>query len=134
MKKVLLLFILVQLLTIQLAAQVTTHFYGKDKIQSKNWTAALYSVEIIGAQTLVTIELVPKKNLRRMTYWTSRNTVIVIKDRIIELPIEGFATKLENGLIGVRTQPFFGDWGWTNVKKEKNIIIHYFLRDVFHLG
>lgn len=117
MKKVLLLFILVQLLTIQLAAQVTTHFYGKDKIQSKNWTAALYSVEIIGAQTLVTIELVPKKNLRRMTYWTSRNTVIVIKDRIIELPIEGFATKLENGLIGVRTQPFFGDWGWTNVKK-----------------
>lgn len=117
MKKILLFFIVIQILAIQMVAQVTTYFYGKDKIDSKNWTAALYSVEIIGTQTLVTIELVPKKNLKRMTYWTSRNTVIVIKDRMLELPIEGFATKLENGLIGVRTQPFLGDWGWTDVKK-----------------
>ena len=117
MKKVLLFFVVVQLLTIKLEAQVTTYFYGKDKIDSKNWTAALYSVEIIGPSTLVTIELIPKRNLKRMTYWTSRNTVIVIKDRIIELSIDGFATKLENGLIGIRSQPFSGDWGWTNVKK-----------------
>ena len=66
MKKILLFFIVIQLLAIQMVAQVTTYFYGKDKIDSKNWTAALYSVEIIGTQTLVTIELVPKKNLKRM--------------------------------------------------------------------
>ena len=117
MKKILLLFFVVQLLTMQLVAQGITYFYGKDKVDSKNWTAALYSVEIIGSQTLVTIELIPKKKLRRMTYWTSPNTVIVIKDKIIELPIQGFATKLENDLIHVRTQPFLGDWGWNNVKK-----------------
>ncbi len=117
MKKNIFLLIFIQILNIRLFAQVTTCFYGKDKIDSKNWTAALYSVEIDCPYTLVTIELIPKKNLKRMTYWTSRNTVIVIKDRIIELPIDGFATKLENGLIGIRSQPFSGDWGWTNVKK-----------------
>ena len=127
MKKVLLFFVVVQLLTIKLEAQVTTYFYGKDKIDSKNWTAALYSVEIIGPSTLVTIELIPKRNLKRMTYWTSRNTVIVIKDRIIELSIDGFATKLENGLIGIRSQPFSGDWGWTNVKKRGKILLYFAL-------
>ena len=39
MKKVLLLFVVVQFLTMKLEAQVTTYFYGKDKVDSKNWTA-----------------------------------------------------------------------------------------------
>ena len=118
MKKTLLFFIVLQFLAQQMIAQVTTYFYGKDKIDSKDWTAGLYSVETnAGGITYVTIELIPKRNLKRMTYWTSRNTVIVIKDRIMELPIDGFAEKLENGLIGVRSQPFEGGWGWNNVKK-----------------
>ena len=45
MKKTLLFFIVLQFLAQQMIAQVTTYFYGKDKIDSKDWTAGLYSVE-----------------------------------------------------------------------------------------
>lgn len=127
MKKVLLLFVVVLLTTMKLEAQVMTYFYGKDKVDSKNCTAALYSVEINETYTLVTIELIPKKNLKWMKYWTSRNTVLIIKDGMIEIPIEGFATKLKNGLIRISSQPFSSDWGWTNVKKgEKYYYTLYF--------
>lgn len=116
MKKIILI-ALIQMLTMQTIAQVTTYFYGKNRIESKNWTAALYSVEIFENATFVTIELIPKRNLKRMTYWTSRNTYIVVKDWYVELPIEGFATELGDGLMGIRTEPFSGNWGWNNVKK-----------------
>lgn len=64
------------MLSITSYAQVTTYFYGRDKVQSKNETAALYSVSIYDNQTWVTIELIPTKNRSRMNYWTSRNTYI----------------------------------------------------------
>lgn len=52
-------------------AQVTTYFYGRNKVQSKNETAALYSVAIYENNTRVTVELIPTKNRSRMNYWTS---------------------------------------------------------------
>lgn len=96
-------------------AQITTYFYGRNKVQSKNETAALYSVAIYENNTRVTVELIPTKNRSRMNFWTSRNTYIVIGDDM-ELPILGFERK-ENGESIVDTRPFSGDWGWSNVKK-----------------
>lgn len=96
-------------------AQVTTYFYGRDKVQSRNETAALYSVAIYENNTRVTVELIPTKNRSRMNYWTSRNTYIIIGNGM-ELPILGFERK-ENGESIVDTRPFSGDWGWSKVKK-----------------
>lgn len=100
-------------------AQVTTYFYGRDKVQSKNETAALYSISIYENNTRVTIELIPTKNRSRMNYWTSRNTYIIVGDNM-ELPIIGFERTV-NGETVVDTNPFTGDWGWSNVKKIKSI-------------
>ena len=96
-------------------AQVTTYFYGRNKVQSKNETAALYSVAIYENNTRVTVELIPTKNRSRMNYWTSQNTYIIIGDNM-ELPILGFERR-ENGETVVDKRPFSGDWGWSNVKK-----------------
>lgn len=96
-------------------AQVTTYFYGRNKVQSKNETAALYSVAIYENNTRVTVELIPTKNRSRMNYWTSQNTYIIIGDGM-ELPIVGFERR-ENGETFVDKRPFSGDWGWSNVKK-----------------
>lgn len=96
-------------------AQVTTYFYGRNKVQSKNETAALYSVAIYENNTRVTVELIPTKNRSRMNYWTSQNTYIIIGDGM-ELPILGFERR-ENGETFVDKRPFSGDWGWSNVKK-----------------
>lgn len=96
-------------------AQVTTYFYGRNKVQSKNETAALYSVAIYENNTRVTVELIPTKNRSRMNYWTSQNTYIIIGDDM-ELPILGFERR-ENGETVVDKRPFSGDWGWSNVKK-----------------
>lgn len=96
-------------------AQVTTYFYGRDKVQSRNETAALYSVAIYENNTRVTVELIPTKNRSRMNFWTSRNTYIIIGNGM-ELPILGFERK-ENGESIVDTRPFSGDWGWSKVKK-----------------
>lgn len=96
-------------------AQVTTYFYGHDKVQSKNETAALYSVAIYENNTRVTVELIPTKNRSHMNYWTSQNTYIIIGDNM-ELPILGFEHR-ENGETVVDKRPFSGDWGWSNVKK-----------------
>lgn len=96
-------------------AQVTTYFYGRNKVQSKNETAALYSVAIYENNTKVTVELIPTKNRSRMNCWTSQNTYIIIGDNM-ELPILGFERR-ENGETVVDKRPFSGDWGWSNVKK-----------------
>ncbi len=109
MKKYFTLFLIVY--TISAQAQVTTYFYGRDKVQSNGETAALYSVAIYENSTRVTIELIPTRNRFRMNYWSSRNTYIKVGQNI-KLPIVGF---LRNG--EVHTDPFSGDWGWSNVKK-----------------
>ena len=102
------------LLSITSYAQVTTNFYGRNKVQSKNETAALYSVAIYDNQTRVTVELIPTKNRSRMNYWSSRNTYIIVGNGM-ELPIIGF---LDNNN-EIDTAPFSGNWGWSNVKKDQ---------------
>ncbi len=102
------------LLSITSYAQVTTMFYGRNKVQSKNETAALYSVAIYENQTWVTIELIPTKNRSRMNYWSSSNTFIIVGNGM-ELPIIGF---LDNNN-EIDTAPFSGNWGWSNVKKDQ---------------
>lgn len=95
-------------------AQFTTYFYGRDKIQSQNQTAALYSVTIYPAQTWVTVELIPTTTtLSRLNYWTSRNTYIVMGGGEIELPILGFL-RTENGEEFIDERPFDGNWGWND--------------------
>lgn len=112
-----LIFILFCFFASNLSAQVTTYFYGHNKVESKNETAALYSVSIYNNNTRVTVELIPKKNRTRMNYWSSRNTVIVI-DGNLELPIIGFMHK-KDGKDIIDTDPFTGNWGWNNVKKDE---------------
>lgn len=106
--------LLLALFSMTIHAQITTMFYGRDKVKSKKETAALYSVEVYPNYTSVTIELIPTKNRSRMNYWTSKNTVIKAGDGI-ELPIIGFL-KSESGKPIVDTAPFSGDWGWDKVK------------------
>ena len=108
------LFMVMMLLSITSYAQVTTMFYGRDKVQSKNETAALYSVAIYENQTWVTVELIPTKNRSRMNYWSSSNTYIIVGNGM-ELPIIGF---LDNNN-EIDTAPFSGNWGWNNVKKDQ---------------
>lgn len=110
--RILALFML--LLSITSYAQVTTYFYGRNKVQSKNETAALYSVAIYDNQTWVTVELIPTKNRSRMNYWSSSNTYIIVGNGM-ELPIIGF---LDNNN-EIDTAPFSGNWGWSNVKKDQ---------------
>lgn len=102
------------LLSITSYAQVTTYFYGRDKIQSKKETAALYSVSMHDYLTWVTVELTPTKDRSRMNYWTSKNTYIIVGNGI-ELPIVGF----ENDNHQLFLEPFSGNWGWSNVKKDQ---------------
>ena len=101
-------------------AQVTTYFSGADKVQSKDETAALYSVKIYPNNTRVTIELIPTKNRGRMNFWSSRNTVLLAGN--MEFPIIGFIGE-RNGETVVDTSPFSGDWGWSKVKKGEKY--HY---------
>lgn len=110
--RILALFML--LLSITSYAQVTTYFYGRNKVPSKNETAALYSVAIYDNQTRVTVELIPTKNRSRMNYWSSSNTYIIVGNGM-ELPIIGF---LDNNN-EIDTAPFSGNWGWSNVKKDQ---------------
>lgn len=81
--------------------------------------ARLYSVEIRRNQTVVTIELVPKKNKGRLNYWTSRNTIVQAANGKVELPILGFL-RTQNGETYYHTDPFSGDWGWSKVKKGQS--------------
>ena len=61
MRKICFILIAVLFVLSSAHAQVTTYFYGRDKVQSKNETAALYSVAIYENNTRVTIELIPTK-------------------------------------------------------------------------
>lgn len=105
-------------------AQITTYFYGHDKIQSKDETAALYSVAIYEDVTKVTIELIPTRDRSFMYFWTSSNTSIIL-DGGFELPILGFERTTENGETIIDREPFSGTWGWSNVKKGQKY--HYIL-------
>lgn len=95
-------------------SQVKTMFYGNNKVQSNGETAALYSVEIFDDNTHVTIELIPTKNRKRMNFFASRNTVLVIDNT--EIPIIGFYRNKDGVGKVVDTAPFSGDWGWSSVK------------------
>lgn len=116
MKKIYLLACLFLLIGITCKSQVTTYFYGKDpRVSSdKKYSVALYSVKIYSNLTYVTIELVAIKNMKRLDFWTSANTWIIVNDEI-ELPIIGFDI---NDMIDKR--PFSGNWGWNNVKKGES--------------
>ena len=114
------LFLAFLTLCFPIKAQVTTYFSGNDRVQSKDETAALYSVKIYPNNTRVTIELIPTKNRGRMNYWTSRNTVLIAGNQ--EFPILGFE-RTRNGESIVDTSPFSGDWGWSKVKKGEKY--HY---------
>ena len=95
----------------------TTYFYGKDPILSSDGThtAALYSVKIDGTYVEVTVELVPKQNLKRLTFYSSESTFVTISGYL-------------GGIIGfkigdkITKEPFCTDyrfcsgWGWDNVK------------------
>lgn len=101
------------LLSIVSYAQITTYFYGHDKIQSKDRTAALYSVSIYENITKVTVELIPTKNLKRMKFWTSKNTFIKVSHNIA-LPFIGYEITI-NGETKIDTS---SNYGWDDVRKD----------------
>lgn len=85
---ILLLFTCLFLTCLDAKAQVTTYYHGNDKLQLKNATIALYSVELYDNLTYVTIEIIPTKNKNKLTYCTSNSTYINI-DKNIKLPMIG---------------------------------------------
>lgn len=112
-------------LTISLIAQAQQTYFPNTTnswVEGKDRNARLYSAEIRGGQTLVTIELVPKKNIGHMKFWTSRNTIVQAANGKIELPILGFL-KEENGEKFYSTEPFSGNWGWS--KAQKGVSYYY---------
>ncbi|WP_102406973.1 S1C family serine protease [Parabacteroides bouchesdurhonensis] len=119
MKRFLFLLLLVCQL-VNLSAQNTTYFYGRDKVQSKNETAALYSVQIFDDCTYVTIELVPTKNRSRMTFFTSPYTYIQAES--VKLPLLG---ALSSDGTSYHSCTIYDNWGWENVKKGE--AYHYTL-------
>ncbi len=92
---------------------------ANDWVEGKDVKARLYSIEFRSEQTIVTIELVPKKNKGRLNYWTSRNTIVQAANGKIELPILGFI-RTKNGETYYHTDPFNGNWGWDKVKKDQS--------------
>lgn len=100
----------------------TTYFYGKNKVQSKGHTAALYKVEIDRNRgyTFVTIELIPDRNMSRLKYWSSYNTKII-------------SGNYEAKLLGALSSDgktyhdcdCSDNWGWSNAKKGQKY--HYTL-------
>lgn len=103
-----------------LAEAQTTYFPNNVNawVDGKDVKARLYSCEIRSGQTVVTIELVPKKNKGRLNYWTSPNTIIQAANGKIELPILGFL-RTKNDETFYHTDPFNGNWGWDKVKKDE---------------
>ena len=99
----------------------TTYFYGSNKIQSKKHTAALYSVEIDreGGFTLVKIELIPTRNMNRLTYQSSNNTKIKIGDWEQRL-IGALENNDKEGHLQSIDCNADTKWGWSNpIKGEK---------------
>lgn len=90
----------------------TTFFYGKDPVLSSDGThtGALYSVKIDGTYVEVTVELVPRQNLKRLTFYSSETTLVTISSYL-------------GGIIGFKVgdkitkEPCYTTrWGWDNVK------------------
>lgn len=101
-------------------AQVTTYFYGRDKVQSKNQTGALYSVKIYDNYVYVTIELIPTKNRNRMTFFTSPYTYVQAGN--VRLPFLGALSNDEKSYHSCTPDD---GWGWSKVKKGQTY--HYTL-------
>lgn len=120
MKKLLSFFVLFFTYLVAVA-QTTTYFPDNANawVDGKDVRARLYSCEIRNGQTVVTIELVPKKDKGRLNFWTSRNTIVQAANGKIELPILGFL-HTKNGETYYHTDPFGGDWGWSKVKKGQS--------------
>lgn len=99
----------------------TTYFPDKADAWAvgKEKKARLYSVEIRSGQTIVTIEVVPLKNLKWLQYWTSRNTIVQAANGRIELPILGFL-RTKDGETYYHSAPFDGEWGWQKAKKGQS--------------
>ena len=112
MKKNVLLIVFSCVVVEFLNAQITTLFYGMNKVQSNHETGALYSVKIYDKYVYVTIELRPTKNRRRMTYWSSPYTYIQAGG--FKLPLLGALSN--DGKSYHSCTPTDG-WGWNNVKK-----------------
>lgn len=91
-------------------AQVTTYFSNSRKVQSKDETASLYSVELYPAVTKVTIELIPTKNRGRMEYWTGSNCHLRMGGK--NYPLLGSIVQNE-----LRECAYNNHWGWNKVKK-----------------
>jgi len=100
----------------------TTNFYGADKVQSDEHTAALYEVKIDRNRnyTFVTIELIPTKNKSRLKYWTSYNTKI--KSGSYEAKLLG---ALSNDGKTYHDCGCNDNWGWNNAKTGERY--HYTL-------
>ncbi len=101
-------------------AQVTTYFYGRDKVQSKNQTGALYSVKIYDNYVYVTIELIPTKNRNRMTFFTSPYTYVQAGN--VRLPFLGALSNDEKSYHSCTPDDGLG---WSKVKKGQTY--HYTL-------
>lgn len=114
MKQMLLVFAFL-CLSMYAPATITTNFYVNNVIEDKNQTVSLHSFETLENGALVTIKIVPKEDIQRLTFWTSENTVIEIGEE--ELPIAGFKIDTVDGANIFSTEPFNGKWGWSNAKK-----------------
>lgn len=94
----------------------TTYFYGNSKIQGKDKTGSLYSVEIDREKnhTLVKIQLIPTRNKKRLTYQSSYNTKIRVGD--FEAKLLG---ALSNDGKSYHSIKCSDNWGWSNPTKGK---------------
>ncbi|MGN1173812.1 MAG: hypothetical protein ACI4SO_08485, partial [Muribaculaceae bacterium] len=112
-----LLLVISFLLCLFVSEAQTTYFSDSADawVDGKDEWARLYSVEIRQGQTVVTIELVPKKDNDWLKFWTSRNTIVQAANGKVELPILGFV-HTKNGETYYHDEPFSGDWGWRDVK------------------
>ena len=107
-----LFFFFMILLSSNLYAQSKTVHYGENigKIDNKNATAKIHSVEIYDDCTKVTIALEPLKNIKCLYLYSSINTHIYIDNSYI-IPIKGFEV---DGVF--TTKPFDGNAYWFNAK------------------
>lgn len=90
----------------------TTYFYGTRKADGQDKTGALYSVEIDRARgfTFVVIEIIPKRNMRRLNIWTSNNTKI--KSGNFEAEFVGALQRDGESLFSIDCSD---NMGWNNV-------------------
>ncbi len=112
------LLILFTLISIICNAQ-TTFFNGKNPVLSSDgtYTAALYSVVINDIYVDVTIELVPTRNLKRLSFYSSRETYVTIDG------LFGYWGKIIGFRINdkINEDQFYGtSWGWDNVRVGEN--------------